>query len=157
MMIFASLQYLVSTVYLFEEYKEGKWMRYDKIRNFEGFMWNFWKNFQINSVTSANYKDKMFSFNTSIFYHFREFYSIESFSSFVEENDCSFHFLEYFYELGSFFDFYVFWICVRDWFYSFQYGVLFDAFSVFCDGCAEMFETVSDGNYCDHEYQYMKK
>ena len=73
-------------------------------------MRNTIKYFQIETIASPDDEYDIFASILRIFEHFREFARLRPFSSFIEEDDLSFHLFEYFYDEECLFYSDIFWI-----------------------------------------------
>ena len=156
-MIPRTLHDLVSTIDLFHQDKKSKWVWDDEVRNLHRSMRNLRKYFQIETIASSGDEYYIFAPILRIFEHFREFARLHPFSSFIEEEDPSFHLFKSFYDRESLFHSDIFGIGMWDGFYTFYMSKFLYTFFVFFYGFWEMFEAVSDSKYRDHKTYSIEK
>lgn len=125
-------------------------MRHNKVRDFDGFMRSILKYFEIYPITPANNKDNIFTLIFLMLDHFSKLHGVERFSSFIEENNLSFYFFKGFNNQKRFLYFYIFGIGVRNWLDWFEENAFSEAFPIFGNRFAKVFESIGNSKNGNH-------
>lgn len=116
---------------LLYENEKGERMWHDKVGNPKRLVRNLCKKLKIYAIASPDNEYEVLALISSIFEHLCEVSGTHSFSTFIEQYDCSREFLKGFLDDGCLFDLDIFWIRVRNRFQWFEIDVFPEAFSIF--------------------------
>ena len=147
----------MSSIGLLDQNKKGKWVWHDEFRDPHRLMRDIREYLQIDTIATTDDECDVYAGIFRILEHFREFARLRPFSSFIEEDDLSFHLFEYFYDEECLFYSDIFWIGMWDRFYTFDSGEFLYTLFVFSYCFREMLEAVSDSKYGYHEMHDTEK
>ncbi len=138
------------TIDLLYEDEEGEGMWHDEVRDAESLVLYVLEEFEIHSVATPDDENKILTLIASILEHIGEFTGIHTFSTFIEEDDCSSEFGEGFFDIECFLDLDVLRIGVRYGFYGFEVDGFSEAFSIFIYRFAKVLESICNRENGDH-------